>query len=341
MRRSWVGAVTLSLVVAMAAGVGADVKSRQKTQIKFEGMLGRMVGMFAGKAAKEGVVSTVALSGDRQMTVTDQRGELVDLAAEKVYHIDFKGRSYKVQTFAEIRKEWQDAQAKMKEEADKNAGKDKGEQPEYEIDVDIRRTGEQRTINGYACQEVITTLTMRPKGKKLEEGGGMVMTADAWLGPKIPGMAEHMAFQLRYIQKLYGTDAAGMERDMAQAMAMYPQMKQGMARLQKESGKLDGTPVLTTMTMESVQTPEQAQARADQEKQGGGGGMGGIPGGLGGMFGKKKKAEEPPKEGAPAAAASGGASNRATVMTTTTELLSVETVVATADVELPAGFKQK
>jgi len=51
-------------------------------------------------------------------------------------------------------------------------------------------------------------------------------------------------FQQRYFQKLYGSDAAGMARDMAQVMAMYPQMKIGMARLEKEGGKLDGTPVL-------------------------------------------------------------------------------------------------
>ena len=225
----------------------------------------------------------------------------------------------------------------MKEESAKN--KDKGGQPEYQIDVDIKKTGQQKTINGYNCQEVITTLTIRQKGKKVEDGGGMVMTADSWLGPKIAAMTEQLAFQQKYIQKVYGPDAAVMARDMAQAMAMYLQMKDGMARMQKEAGKLDGTAILTTMTMEGVQTPEQAQARADQEKQGGGG-IGGLAGGLGGMFGKKKKTEEQPKDAQPAAA-TGGAKNRSTIMTTTTELLSVESSVAATDVEIPADFKQK
>jgi len=341
MRRSWVGVVTVALVLALSAGLGADVKSKQKSQIKFEGMLGRMMGMFAGKAAKEGLISTVAITGDRQMTITDQTGELIDLAAEKVYHIDFKGKSYKVQTFAELRKEWEDAQAKMKEQAEKEKGKDTSGQPEYEIDVDVRKTGQTKAINGYDCQEVITTITMRQKGKKLEDGGGMVITTDAWLGPKIPAMAEQMAFQRRYIEKVYGKDSAGMAGDMAQAMAMYPGMKVGMARMQNEAGKIDGTAVLTVVKMESVQTPEQAQAKADQDKQGGGGIGAALPGGLGGMFGKKKKTEEPPKDAPPAAATTAGPKNRATIMTSTIELLSVETSVAAADVELPAGFKQK
>src|SRR5512139_953099 len=117
MRRSLLVGVTLCLVLGLAVGLGADMKSSQKTQVKFEGMLGKMMGMFGGKSAKEGLVSTVAISGDRMMTVTDQTGELVDLAQEKVYAIDFKGKSYKVKTFAEIRKEWEDAQAEMKKQA--------------------------------------------------------------------------------------------------------------------------------------------------------------------------------------------------------------------------------
>jgi hypothetical protein len=293
--------------------------------------------MFGGKAMKEGVVNTIAVSGDRMMKVTDQSGELIDLAAEKVYKIDFKGKSYKVQTFAEIRKEWEDDQAKMKEQAAASkepADQPKGGEPQYEVDFSVDKTGERKTINGYDCQRFIMTIAMRQKGKKLEDGGGMVMTTDMWMGPKIPAMEEQWAFQQRYVKKVFGTDTETMERDLAQVMAMNPQMKPGMERMNKETAKLDGTAILTTMKMESVVTAEQAQARADQPKPG----IGGLPGGLGGMFGKKKKAEEAPKEGQPAAA---GASNRATILTTTTELLGVETSVAAADVEVPAGFRQK
>jgi hypothetical protein len=332
MRKWFVAVGTLSLVLALAVSARADVKSQQKAQVKFEGALGRIMNMFGGKAAKEGVVITTAVAGDRQMTTTDQSAELVDLAAEKVYRLDLKNKTYKVQTFAEIRKEWEDMQAKAKEQAAEN--KEKGEQPQYEIDVDLKKTGQQRTIGAYACQEVVTTITIRQKGRKLEDGGGMVMTANSWLAPKMPAMQEQVAFQQRYMTKLFGTDTATMARDMAQALAMYPQLKEGMARWQKEAGGLDGTPVLTTLTMESVMTAEQAQAQADKDKSGGGVG---LPGGLGGMFGRKKKAEEPAKEGQ----AAQGPKTRATIMTTTTELLEVATTVAAVELEIPAGFKQK
>jgi hypothetical protein len=330
----------LCLVLFMAVGLSADMKSRQKTQIKIEGMLGKVAGMFGGKSMKEGVVNTVAVSGDRMMTVTDQSGELVDLAAEKVYKIDFKGKSYKVQTFAEIRQEWEEAKAKAKEqaaEAKEQADQQPAGEAQYEVDFSIDKSADRKTINGYDCQLFIMAIAIRQKGKKLEDGGGMVMTSDMWMGPKIPAMQEQLAFEQRYIKKLFGTDTETMARGLAQVMAMNPQMKPGMERMKKETAKLDGTAILTTMKMESVMSPDQAKARED-EKKSSGGGIGGIPGGLGGMFGRKKKAEEAPKEGQPAA---GGPSNRSTILTTTTELLGVETSVAAADVELPAGFKQK
>jgi hypothetical protein len=295
--------------------------------------------MFGGKAAKEGIISTVAILGDRMMTVNDQTGELVDLAAEKVFAIDLKGKSYKVKTFAEIRKEWEDAQAEMKKRA-AEAKEEKAEEPDaqYEIDFSVDKTGERKTVSGYDCQQVVMTIAVRQKGKKLDEGGGMVMTTDMWMAPKIPAMQEQVAFYQRYMKKLFGNDTETMARDLAQAMAMYPQMKSAMERMKKESVKLDGTAVLTTMKIETVMSPEQAKAKADSGEKPKLGIA--LPGGLGGMFGKKKKTEEAPKEGLPPAPAE-TPKNRATFMTSTTELLEVQASASAADVEIPAGFKQK
>jgi hypothetical protein len=82
---------------------GAEVRTQEKTQMKFEETLGRIMGLFGGKAAKEGIVSTVAVKGHRKMRVAESRGEIIDPAEEKFYDVDFKNKSYKVRTFAEIR----------------------------------------------------------------------------------------------------------------------------------------------------------------------------------------------------------------------------------------------
>ena len=98
-----------------AAPAFADVKTRNHTQIKFEGMLGRMVGMFGGKAAKEGIDSTAAVKGNRKATMTDTTERIVDLAEEKVYDIDLKKKTYTVTTFEELRRRMREARGEGEE----------------------------------------------------------------------------------------------------------------------------------------------------------------------------------------------------------------------------------
>ena len=64
-RHRIVAAFAATLLVLSTHPLSADVRADQKTRTEFGGMLGRMVNFFGGKAAKEGVVSTVAVKGDR------------------------------------------------------------------------------------------------------------------------------------------------------------------------------------------------------------------------------------------------------------------------------------
>jgi hypothetical protein len=154
-----------------------------------------------------------------------------------------------------------------------------------------------------------------------------------WLAPKIAAMKEIADFQARYMQKLYGPMVTGVSAEqMAAAMAMYPMMKQAIARMNVEGQKLDGTAILTTITMESVKSAEQVAADAkkseSESKPNVSGGVGGLIGG----FGKKMAAK---KMGGDEAA-----KPRTTFMTGTTEVLKVVTDVSAADVSIPAGFKE-
>src|SRR5215204_5432262 len=90
--------VALPLMTLAAPGY-AEVKTREKTQVKLEGMLGRMFNLFGGKSAKEGVESRTAVKGNRKATLNDSTGTIVDLTEEKVYEIDVKKKQYTVTTF--------------------------------------------------------------------------------------------------------------------------------------------------------------------------------------------------------------------------------------------------
>ena len=177
------------------------------------------------------------------------------------------------------------------------------------------------------------TITMREKGKTLEQSGGLVLTSDMWLAPKIAAMKEITDFDLRYAQKLYGPMVAGVSAEqMAAAMAMYPTMKQAMGRMNAEGVKLDGTAILTTMTIDAVKSAEEMARAAEAVetttvKPRALGGVGGLLGGF------AKKVAEKKMEGE-------ARTTRATFMTTTTEVLKVTTDVSAGDVAIPAGFKE-
>jgi len=336
-RNHIVAAFAASLLVLSTHPLGADVRAEQKTRIEFGGMLGRMVNLFGGKAAREGVTSTVAVKGSRKATTTGQTGQIIDLTEEKIYDLDLRKKSYKVKTFAEIRREMEEAQKRAEEQtrtADAGDGRSDApatrdpNQKEAEIDVDIKETGAKKMINGFDTRQVVTTITIREKGKTLEQGGGMVTTTDMWLAPTIAAMKEVAEFDLLYAQKLYGGLYGASAQQMAAAMAMYPMMKQALGRMSTENAKVDGTAILTTVTMDAVKSQEQIaeEAKAAENSKPAPGGVGGL---LGGLARRVTKTDNPDAGKA-----------RATFMTSTIEVLKVDTTLTAADTAIPAGFKE-
>jgi hypothetical protein len=323
------GIGVLAIAMLTGASLTADVRSQEKTRMQLGGALGRMASTFGGKAAKDGITSEVAVKGDRKLTRTDNRGQLIDLAEEKVYDIDFAEKSYRVTTFAEIRKKMEEAQQKAKEQMGKAEGQKPSEpQKKMAIDVVSKETGEKKAVNGFDCRQVITTITLHEEGKPVEASGGMVVTLDSWLAPTIAAMKEAQEFDRRYFEKLSGMDAAAMAQQMAAAMAMFPGLGEAMSRARVEGAKLDGTAIMTTMTFDGVKNPEQMTTESQQQQDSGGGGLGGM---LARKMMKKKPAEDQ----------NAGSSNRANIMTSTHEVLSVSSDVPAEALAIPAGFKNK
>jgi hypothetical protein len=315
-----------ALVVALAATasvvVSADVKTRDKTQFKLEGMLGRMAGMFGGKAMKEGVEATNAVRGNRKIELNEMTGRIIDLKEEKVYDLDMKKKTYEVTTFEELGRRLREAQEKARQQAGREEGREQPQQQEkpakeYEVDFDVKETGQTRSIAGYEARQVISTVTVREKGRTLEDAGGAVMTVDSWLGPDLPALKELAEFDMKYA-KAINPDVAGMSAEqMAAVVALYPMLTSASERLQKESAKLRGTPLSTTTTFEGVKGKEQTE---EQQKQSSGGGLGGM------LARRMMKKDDKP---------------RTTVFTLNHETLEVSGNVSENEVAIPAGFKQK
>lgn len=326
-------ALILGFVLCLAASLPAEVKMEEKTLAKFSGMMGSLMGTFGGKAAKEGVITTTAIKGNRSMTSSDLSGSIIDLDEQKIYELDMKKKTYEVVTFEEMRrrmKESQEKLAKSSREVDKSG---KPDEKQMEVDFAVKESGEKKTISGFDCRELVVTITAHEKGKTIEQGGGTVITSHMWMTPSIPAEKEMADFHKRYAKALWGSDSpTDAANQMAAAFAMYPALKSMMGKLEVESTKMEGTNILTETAFETVASPEQAAERK-QESQDSGGGITSIRG-LGGMLGRKmaRKKEEPtdPQK-----------ANRSTIFTSTRELLKISTSVAPADLAVPAGFKEK
>ena len=349
LEESSMGRLSLCVVVVVCAltlatsTLSADVRSDQRVKFQLGGAMGKLVNMFGGKGAREGVTSMVAVKGNRKATMNDTSGQIVDLSEEKIYDLDIKKKTYTVTTFAEIRKQMEDA----RKEAEKAAREERsapGEpsQPaekdpnakEVEVDFDVKNTAEAKTINGFDTKKSVMTITVREKGKTLNDSGGLVMTTDMWMTPSAPSTKELTDFDLRYAEKLYGPMVAGASaQDMAMAMAMYPQMKPALEKMRAEGGKLQGTAILTDMRMESVPpgtagaTSAALPAPEEPKKKG-----------FGGMIGGLKKIAEQAQQ---SQQNEGAKPQRAIILTTAIEMVKLTTDVDAASLAIPTGFTEK
>lgn len=321
-------ALALPLLGVIAPPAMGEVKTRDKTHVRLEGMIGRVVNLFGGRAAREGIVATTAVKGNRKATMNESTGQIIDLAEEKIYDLDLKKKTYDVTTFEELRQRMREAREKAEKDAQREQPKEdkpeKSEPPqkEFEVDFDVKETGQTKQLAGYDTRQVIMTVAVREKGKLLEDGG-FVMTADSWLGPQVTALKELQEFDLRYWKQLQGPDAMGMSAEqMAMVVAMYPMLQQASERLSQEGAKLQGTPLATITTFEVVKSKEMMAEEASSSNSGGGGGLGGL---LARKIAKKDNEVKP----------------RMTIFTASNETQEVSTDVAAADVEVPADFKQR
>ncbi len=312
----------LLIVGVMVATMHADVKTRQRTQLKFEGMMGRVMSLAGGGAAADGFTSTVVVKGPRKVDINDRTGRIVDLSEERVYELDVRRKQYRVVTFAELREQWQKAKADAEQQA-KDMPADEREDlaqagKEVDITLDVKETGATKSIAGHPAKQVMVTITAHEKGRTLDEGGGMVMTNDVWVTPRVAALDEIAAFDLKFFKAVYGDDLMAGAQQLTAMLAMYPSLQELWSRMETQLRALDGTPLSTTMTIETVRS-EEAMKQAAPAPTGRG---------LGGALARRMGVGRAPDK-------------RSLLMTSVSETQSIETAASDGDVAIPAGFRER
>ncbi len=363
-----------SLSLWCAGGLMADFTYEQSSKITGGMMAGMMkvAGVFS-KAAREPIVSTISVKGDRMVNQTRDSAQVIDLGRETITEINFKNKTYSSITFAQMTEALREASRKMQEARAKD-----GKKADLTFKASVKETGQSKQIQGMNARQMILVLDVEGADKQTGEAGAMQVVGDMWLAPSVAGYEEVRNFYTKLGQKLAWTPGGlGMMTANAQ-----PGMVEGMSELYKQTAKLDGVPVMQVMRigakvegqdLASVpsqtqggqtqggqtqadqpqpQTPSAGQvagqaagstaANAAASRLGRSGAIGGALGGFGG-FGRKKKeeAQQPPppqqqEQSAPRAGQPGGL-----LIEMTTELTGLSSgAVDGSKFEVPAGFKQ-
>jgi len=322
MKRALSCCAVLLTAALVTPALRADVKTTEKSSMVFEGMMGAMMNRFSGGA--KGMTTTIAVKGSRMSRMSDTTGQIIDLSEQKIYNVDTRRKEYTVMTFAQMREQMEKLKADMAKQQQgmtpeqqkamqdmKEAGK------QMDFDVEVKPTGQQKAIAGQDAKEFVMTITMRQQGMKVEQSGGMVMTSNIWMAPRIAALDEMNEFNVKFVKAVYGDMFSGMNpQQMGAASAMLPGLTGLMERMAAESRKLQGTPVSTTTVIESVKSPEQMKNATPT-----------TGGGIGGMLARRM--------------ARGSSEPRTKVMTSSNETLTIASAVPAEDVAIPAGFKLK
>jgi hypothetical protein len=327
------------LLCSSASLVRADFTYQETTEMTGGSMVTmlRALGPLT-RAAREPIVSTHIIKGNRMATVTRDRVSVIDLDKENITTIDTAKKTYSVMTFAEMKQAMEDAAKRMQ-----GRQKSKGDDVQAQFKISAKATGQTKNLQGLNSKEMLITMTMESQNNKTGDSGAMEISTDAWYAP-VPGYGEVKEFHKKMAVKLGNMFGSGMQQisQMAAAQGGQANMSESMEQVAKELAKIDGVPVESVVKMGASGTTAGASTSAAQpepeEKKSGASSIAGAAMGRLGGFGRRKK-DDQPKEDSPSA--QGSQSGSGTLMEMTMNLTSFSAGPAdTSKFEVTAGYKQ-
>ena len=289
---------TTSLCIALlmvGSTAFADATVDQLVKSRFSGK-GKILNVFGGKAAKDGLEIRAAVGGDRKATKTGKNVEVIDLAEQMIwrYSVNRKGKAKKCQatTFDEFREQLAAINdlpffgegGKPAEETDETSPA-----LEYEVTLNFRETGEQETHAGMTGNVFQFEAIAHRPGLPVEEGGGILDTTFV-IGEKTAAWTQMQAWNEKW-GELIG-EMTGMGDNLVKILAGSPALQKVMTELRSKESEMDGTMLRTSMRLSTVPDPrvrEQAQAEDEAEGEDIPTSLGGLGAKLGGSFLKKKR----------------------------------------------------
>lgn len=186
------------------------------------------------KFAKNANTATIILLDDELM---------LNLAPEK--------KQYSEMTFAQLRAQMEKSMAEAEKIGDGDGGglpvsQDECQWSEPEMKVD--KTGEKQKFAGIKAAQTIISVSQTCTVPDSDKSCDMVWNMEFWNAKRMPGGKEATAFQKGMASAMGGDEELSMVQ--AQARGLMAMFKNGWEDVLKESGKMDGYPVKTVMSLE-------------------------------------------------------------------------------------------
>src|ERR1700730_1925799 len=202
----------LSLTLAAGLTARADFSYSQTTKSS--------TGMMAA-AVPNDLVTKTYLKGQKMKMDNGSTIMILDFDAQTITHIDPNQKTYSVTKFSDL-------------------GTDMSKIG-LEMNIDIKETGQRKTINGFNASEVIMSMEMDSPQSR-QKGMKMKMEMHIWISPDVPGAQELRAFYQRNAGKFpWGALAGGGRGNQS--------MEKAIAELRRKMADMKGVPVLQVMKM--------------------------------------------------------------------------------------------
>ena len=315
MRKNKSSAVLVTAVVILSGVSRADFKYTESSKMTGGALMGAMkfAGVFSKQARESNgaQISTRAVKGNRlREEHPDGTVEVIDLDGRRFIKIDPKAKTYTILTFEQMKQQMLAAQERAKEEQAKEPAK-QGDKPKANVKltpkIESSETGATRNLLGLDTKEMKIRIEMlmetddpKAQGQQISS----VMDTDSWIAPSVPGYDELKQFYVKMAKQMDwvpGAILGGMANSNVQV---------SMAELKKNNAKINGIPLLQTVSMSlggnamtataNGQAAPPAQAPPPAQTQEPTSAKDAITQGIAGHFGlggfgkKKKKTEDQP-----------------------------------------------
>ena len=340
-RTAFAAGLALAASALALPAAAQDLTYTTTTKMEMSGTLGRILALLTDMDKPQ--VEKTFFQGPRIRKDLEERSSIMDWDAGAMTLLDHPERTYTRLDFAQMAEQM--AGAAEEGAAQREAGEGG---PEMEVTVSTDRTGRAETIAGYAAEQVILTVEVKPKdAAEAEEAaqGGMALVTELWLSTDFP---EYVMMQQMEGEALERFKESGGGQGVAQAMAALagsdPRMQEGWEKNLEAMKELKGTALRSTTHFVSLPPGatldrDKVLGSADQavSEGGGGGGAAGAArqalGGLAGRLGRGRRQEKAAPAAPPA---------QAVIMRVRTEISDVSTGAVDASVfQVPEGYTER